>query len=322
MDYVDYTALFRDTLTALGFDVVLVPNAFDIPYNPVTGWPVKLPDVEFRENTLLVMHFQDFATVQNNQVIELERVTQHYGSRANQILVTHWNRDLRSQYSGPIHLIEFCNHNYALIHKLKQRKNEWESVIANPNRFGWQCLNGRMCHHRRRAVDVLQHWPNGLLSYGTEIPLPQWDYSTYRGTDNDENFVRLAHLYAQRAVNIVTETEYNTYPGIVSEKTILAMLACQIPIVIGYPGIVAHIRDMGLDTFDDVVDTSYDQLPNETRLEQALLSNKQLITGEKSIAPYWSRLVRQQQYVLNQLPIWYENQFVFQAQQLAKKLLP
>lgn len=319
--YIDYTDLFRKTLTDLGFDVVLVPNTFDIPYDPVVGWPVKLPTVEFKPNTLLVMHFQDFATIQNGKVLELERITQHYGEHAGQILVTHWNRDLASQYAGPIHLIEFCNHNYALIHKLKQQRHEWEHVVANQQRHGWLCLNGRLCHHRRRAVDVLQNWPNGLLSYGTEIPLPQWNYATYRGTDNDENFIRLAHLYSQRAVNIVTETEYNTYPGIISEKTILAMLACQIPIVIGYAGIVEHMRGMGLDTFDDVVDTTYDSLPNETRLEHALKSNRALITGAVDTAKLWDRLLSQQQYVLNQLPTWYETQFITQATALAQRLL-
>jgi hypothetical protein len=178
-----------------------------------------------------------------------------------------------------------------------------------------------MCYHRRRVVDVVQSWPNGSLSYGNEIPLTKWNYATYRGTDNDENFIRLAPLYAQHAVNIVTETEYNTYPGIITEKTVLAMLACQIPIVIGYPGIVAHIRDMGLDTFDDVVDNSYDLLPNDTRLEQALLRNKRLITGEIDVSVYWSRLKSQQNYVLRQLPIWYENNFCTQAQRLAHRLL-
>jgi hypothetical protein len=317
----DYTALYRNTLENLGFDVVLVPNAFDVPYNPESGWPVKLPRVEFKSNTLLVMHFQDFVTVQNNQVLELEILEQHYGSYSNQILVTHWNRDLKSVYSGPINLIEFCNHNYALINRLNQRKSEWVNVIDNIARLGWQCLNGRMCYHRRRVVDVVQSWPNGSLSYGNEIPLLKWNYATYRGTDNDENFIRLAPLYAQHAVNIVTETEYDTYPGIITEKTVLAMLACQIPIVIGYPGIVSHIRDMGLDTFDDVVDTSYDFLSNDTRLEQALLRNKKLITGKIDVSVYWSRLKSQQNYVLRQLPIWYENNFSSQAQRLAQRLL-
>jgi len=317
----DYSILFKETFEKLGFDVVGVWNAFDMPYNPESGWPLKLPKINFTPNTLLIMHFQDFVTVKNNRVVELDILQNYYGHNAGQILVTHWNRDLKSVYSGPINLIEFCNHNYALINRLATRKFEWVDIIENTDRSGWLCLNGRTCYHRRRVVDVVQSWPNGTLSFGNEIPLAEWNYATYRGTDNDENFIRLAPLYAQHAVNIVTETEYNTYPGIITEKTVLAMLACQIPIVIGYPGIVSHIRDMGLDTFDDVVDTSYDLLPNDTRLEQALLRNKKLITGEIDVSVYWSRLKSQQNYVLQQLPIWYKNNFGAQAQRLAQHLL-
>ena len=127
-----------------------------------------------------------------------------------------------------------------------------------PKTQAWQCLNGRMCTHRRRAVDILQHWPNGMLSYGNEIPLPEWAYSTYRGTENDDNFIRLADVYGSCAVNIVTETEYNTTPGIISEKTLMAFAAQQIPIVIGHSNAVQHCKELGFDMFDDLVDTSYD----------------------------------------------------------------
>jgi len=317
----DYCDLYIQTLKEQGFEPVLIPNAFDTPYDSVLGWPVKLPQVKFNKRTILVMHFQDFVTIRQGQILELAKLEKHYGANADKILVTHWNRDLAKLYHGPINLIEFSNHNYALMNRLAQQTKTWLPQVSSTARSGWMCLNGRICHHRMRVRDVLQSWPNGCLSFGTEISLPEWNYATYRGTDNDENFQRLAALYGRHAVNIVTETEYDTTPGIITEKTLLAMLAGQIPVVIGYAGIVEHLRDLGLDVFDDLVDVTYDSLPNSVRAEQALEKNKHVILGPINFAQYWPRLQKQQQRVLIELPAWYQQNFCRQVTELAQRLL-
>ena len=163
----------------------------------------------------------------------------------------------------------------------------------------------------------MKHWPNGILSYGDEILLDQWDYSSYRGTENDENFVRLAPLYARCAVNIVTETQYDDRPGVISEKTLQAMIARQIPIVIGHPGVVQSCQELGFDMFEDLVDTSYDWLPNNQRVEAALELNKNLILGNIDLAPYQQRLQLQQEFVLDLYPKWIRSNFVRLAQSCA-----
>jgi len=313
----DYSILFRQTFEELGFDVVLVPNTFDPPYNSVEGWPIKLPLVEFKSNTLLVMHFQDFVTFSNGRIVELDRVADYYGKYANQVVVTHWNHNLKNSYDGPVNLTEFSNHNYALMNLLRNEQQHWQHIITRPKTMAWQSLNGRMCPHRRRVADVLQSWPNGMLSYGSEIPLPEWSYITYRGTDNHDNFYRLANVYGVCAVNIVTETEYDIPLGIITEKTLLAMVAEQVPILIGYAGIVAHLRELGFDTFDDVVDNSFDNLPNNQRAEQALLRNQDLILGKINLTHLKTRLTAQRNFVLNTLPEWYASNFRKQAQLIA-----
>lgn len=302
----DYSILFSQTLTGLGFDLEAVYNCFDPVYDPQTGWPLKLPDIEFGSKTLLLLHFQDFFTNRHQRVLELDKVAQHYGQRANQVLVTYWNHGL--QYTGPVNVIEFSNHNYDTAIALAHRWSEWQHILTQP-RQGWQCLNGRMCHHRRRVVDVLQHWPNGVLSYGNEIALPEWAYATYRGTENDDNFIRLNKVYGSAAVNIVTETEYDTTPGIVSEKTLMAFAAEQIPVVIGHQGIVQHCRELGFDMFDDIVDTSYDQLPNDQRVEQALIRNRDLIMGNIDLTPYKERLAHNRVFLLDDFPTVMELRF-------------
>lgn len=316
----DYSVFFDQTLTKLGFDLQAVYNCYDMGYDYEAGWPLKLPEFNPKPNSLLLLHFQDFFTNKDGRVVELDRVAEHYGPHANQVLVTYWNHGLH--YNGPVNTIEFSNHNYDLAEALKRRWDEWKHIVDMPKTNAWQCLNGRVCFHRRRAVDVLQHWPNGVLSYGNEIPLSEWAYSTYRGTENDDNFIRLANMYGSCAVNIITETEYNTSPGIVSEKTLMAFAAQQIPIVLGHAGVVQHCKELGFDMFDDLVDTSYDVLPNESRLEQALLRNRDLIQGNVDLAPYQERLRRNREYLLDDFPTWMELRFKRDCERLARNLLP
>ncbi len=312
----EYTEFFQRTLSDLGLDVQGVWNAYDPPHSYEYGWPLKLPSVDFKSNTVLLMHFQDFVTFQNENIIELQKLEQHYGTNSNQILVTHMHHGLEHVYKGPVKLIEYSNHNCREMQRLQARWAECEKSLSQPKTLAWQCLNGRMCQHRRRAVDILQHWDHGWLSYGTEKPLPLWEYSTYRGTENDENFVRLLPVYSSAAVNIVTETQYDHRPGVVCEKTLFAMVAKQIPILIGYPGIVNDCRDMGFDMFEDVVDTSYDYLPNDQRVEQAILRNKDLIQGKIDISHLSQRLENQQRRALYDTEQQYRARFVERAQQL------
>jgi hypothetical protein len=106
-------------------------------------------------------------------------------------------------------------------------------------------------------------------------------------------------VYSTSAVNIVTETEYATAPGIISEKTLLAMAAEQIPILVGHQGIVQHCRELGFDMFSDLVDVSYDNMPNEVRAEQAVWLNQDLILGKIDLAPYQERLRAQREFLLD-----------------------
>ena len=90
--------------------------------------------------------------------------------------------------------------------------------------------------------------------------------------------------------------------------------------MIGSQGLVASIRAHGFDMFDDVVDTSYDSLPNETRLTQALALNQDLIQGRIDLSPYQQRLRDQREFVLDDYINLMELRFVRDCEQLANKL--
>lgn len=317
----NYGHYFNVYLSSLGFEHRTKYNGFGMPYQAATGWPLNLFEIEFGPHTLGVIHFQDFVTVRNGLCLELAAVEKFYGCNSNRILVTHWTSDLHTIYHGPVNLIKFSNHNWDMAEVLDLSKNQWLDSVSVPKTQAWQCLNGRMCLHRRRAVDILQNWSNGWLSYGTDIALPRHDYSHYRGCENIDNFLSLLYVYGSAAVNVITETEYDPPVGIVTEKTLMAFAAGQIPVVIGHAGIVQHCRTMGFDMFDDLVDTSYDNLPNDQRVEQAILLNKDLIQGRIDLQPYQQRLAANRQWLLGGFRSLIQNQFETQARLLAQRLL-
>ena len=314
---------FNQTLGPLGFDVTHNRyHAYKGAYNPSRGWDLHLDVIHFTPKTLAVAHFPDFVTITNNRVLELEKVEQFYGNNANQVLVTYWTSDLDRIYQGPLNLIKFSNHNYDMANELARTHSEWKYIHSVPKTHAWQCLNGRVCQHRRNVAYRLQTLNNGWLSLGTEIPLEKHDYSCYFGCENLANFLSLLYVYQSAPVNIVTETEYEPPTGIVTEKTLMAIAAQQIPIVIGHRGIVDQCRRMGFDMFDDVVDTSYDDLPNEQRWSAALDRNWHLLQQPLDLEPYRQRLERNMIKLLWQLPVSMETAFAAQAQALADRLLP
>jgi hypothetical protein len=83
--------------------------------------------------------------------------------------------------------------------------------------------------------------------------------------------------------------------------------------VIGHQGIVNHCRELGFDMFEDVVDNSHDQLPNDVRAEQALERNQDLIMGRVDLQPYQQRLQQQRTFLLEKFPVIMQEKFIDQC---------
>lgn len=295
--------LIQDKMQAKGLDAVYRWNTLQPPYHS-QGWPLALPEVQWTDSTRLVLHFQDRITASPQGCSELQAIEQHYKNRANQVVVIFYSHGLDQIYKGPVQLVEFSTHNWLTVTDLLRIKDQWWGSFNQAKSKHWQCLNGRICDHRTRAAAMLISWLNGTLSLGTKIALAEWHYGTYRGTENYENFVRLLPVYQCSAVNIVTETDYESRPGVICEKTLYAFVAKQVPIIIGHPGAVQDCRDMGFDMLDDLVDNSYDWLPNHQRVEAALTLNRDLILGKIDLAPWHPRLQANQGYVIDGFLKW------------------
>lgn len=122
---------------------------------------------------------------------------------------------------------------------------------------------------------------------------PVDDYEIYSDTfgenDNASNFnLRLRPKYENSFVEIVSESTFCA-PGFnITEKTSNAFFACNFPIILGGAGIVQHLRDLGLDMFDDIVDHGYDQISNPLdRIVAAIDKNSRLLTDIDYVKDTW-----------------------------------
>ncbi len=304
-----------------GFNVYQKLNALTPPYDG-NCWPITFPeDIKWNDDTVVIIHLQDFVTIKNNACPELEKIEQHYGERANRVIVVHWTLGLQNVYNGPLNLIYFPTHSYDLLLNLKKNQNEWlPNLSTNPTK-NWQCLNGTKRRHRELIAYYMQKsFSNGVLSLGEDIPLPEWSFSTYFGCENELNWMRLLPIYNKCKLNIVTETQYYETPGIITEKTIMALLGLQVPVVIGYKGIVTDCINHGFDMFTDIVNVSYEFYDDRERWKAAIDLNEDIINGNYDWNLIINRLKTNQDYVLNQWPDILVEQFNNNARDIALRL--
>jgi hypothetical protein len=300
-----YNELLIEPWQQLGYDVVYQPSCLVPPYDEQC-WNIRFPEVQWTDRTLIIMHCQDFLTVRDQGCAEIDQIEKHFGEHSNRVIIVHWDLGLDHCYPGPCHLVHFPTHSYEIINRLKIEPywSIWQGFRDQSRDRTWQCLNGTERAHRRCVYSWLRDFPGGVVNLGRTAPLPENDYRGSYVWDehawdlNERNFILLSWLYFRTRINIVTETIYSGDVGIISEKTLYAFLAGQIPIVIGHRGIVAQCRGLGFDMFDDIVDTSYDTLPDHERWQAALELNKHLLIHPPDMESLTTRMASQTQWVL------------------------
>jgi hypothetical protein len=251
------------------------------------------------------MHCQDFVSIDMAQqrCPELQNIEQHFGDKANRVIVIHWNIDLQSVYNGPLNLVYFPTHSYELLQLINDQADEWKQNYTDnaPRPIRFQCLNGVPRSHRRLVVNwLLKNNLDGVISFGKQRPLKDYEYTKFViGFSNQGNWMAMQPFYTQCDVNIVTETQYYECPGIITEKTLMAVLGMQVPILIGYKGMVKHFEDLGFDAFRDVVNTEYDSLPDEIRWKTALESNIDILKNPVPRKDLESRLIANREHALS-----------------------
>lgn len=96
--------------------------------------------------------------------------------------------------------------------------------------------------------EILTWWNKYSQSLDISIAQPPW----YHGHNIDGTLIAFTDAY----LNIVTET--TVIPRIfVTEKTWKAIATGQFFIIVGNPGTIQHLRKLGIDTYDDIINHDY-----------------------------------------------------------------
>ena len=276
-------------------------------------WDLSLPTVSGVDG--IVLHAQDNLNVTPNGIVpEIVLIEDFYSdSNIGEIILVHWNHNLKNIYKGDIKLIEFPTHSFDFVQNLSNSVDEWISVNQKSNSINFVCLNGRPRNHRVMAYDYLKSL--GIVSY---VSMGGDDISTYGEYtfDNVHNFINLMQLYQSSPVNIVTETLYYESNGILTEKLLQAFTALQLPILIAHKGAVADARRYGFDMFDDIVDNSYDMCDNDIRWKKAIDDNLHILNNEFNYHELLPRLQRNQEYLLNEYPQFLVDSFLSQVKSI------
>jgi hypothetical protein len=104
----------------------------------------------------------------------------------------------------------------------------------------------------RVCSSLSEHIDKECRSIDNRVPLPPID-NTIEFSQTDVNF------YLDSYVGIVMDTFFDN--GVfLSEKVFNAMNYQQLFFYIGYQGSLKYLRSIGYNTFDDIVDTSYDSI--------------------------------------------------------------
>jgi len=127
--------------------------------------------------------------------------------------------------------------------------------LLNDGSVNYKCLYtdipGPWIQHRIESIWAA-HIDQECHSISNQIPLPALD-NTVEFTQTNVNF------YLDSYVGIITDTYFNT--GVFfSEKVFNAMNYQQLFFYIGHQGSLKYLKSQGYEIFDNVIDTSYDDI--------------------------------------------------------------
>ena len=280
----------QQILNQFGFVYEFIPSALCMPKER-NSWTLNLPDIPATRwrnpNFRLIIHAQDFCHWYKDELcVELHAIENYYPEEyQKQIIFLHWDHNLADYHRGGsenfhVQCVEFPSHSWELVEQLQLRYKDWKSVHRKAKKsYNYLCLNGYPRKHRKEVYNILKNQPKGFLTHNIYQPYQKAPYSNY-DFDNVSNFIKLKSLYQQSQSSIVTESIYADSPGIITEKTLLAIAAKHPFMCLGHKNIHKNIEERGFENFDEVFDLDFDIIEQEFRIQAALEINMPVITAD------------------------------------------
>jgi hypothetical protein len=266
-----------------------------------TDWILDFPN---EVNTdVVVMHAQDYMHINkdgsSNEISLIEEFQQTHDIKT--LVLVHWNHNLKSVNNTSINLVEFPSHSHDLVQDLIRSKDTWFDSVSNKTQsINYMCLNGIMKPHRENTYEYLKTLDIPAVVTAWQEP-NEYDFPTYDdyNYNNVDNYISLIDTYRSTPVNIITESLYTEPVGIITEKTLFAFASLQLPILVAHKGAVKDAESYGFDMFTDIIDCSYDDLPNDIRWKSAIDLNMHILNGKFNYDDLLPRLKKNQEYLIN-----------------------
>jgi hypothetical protein len=143
-----------------------------------------------------------------------------------------------------------------------------------------------------RHSELTQVLANGYQKINQNQQLITDNYEIYNTNiifDNVANFNnKLRNRYQHSFVEVVSESSFESPSFMITEKFLNSVYGCNFPILLSGVGAVEHLRQVGFDLFDDIVDHSYDTIANPIdRVVAAIETNRQLLTDLDYVKQKW-----------------------------------
>jgi hypothetical protein len=105
-------------------------------------------------------------------------------------------------------------------------------------------------------------WETTGLDEPSEIHNVTWTVERlpYYGKNISLSQIMPIQIYNQTAYSLVCETEFDNDFVFITEKTVKPLLARRLFVLLGNRYALRFLRDLGLQTFDSIIDESYDQI--------------------------------------------------------------
>ena len=117
---------------------------------------------------------------------------------------------------------------------------------------------------RKEITDDYEYWVQETRGLKVVNPVT-WtvDKVEYYGNEMSLSQIIPIELYNRTAYTVVAETNWASYYTFFTEKTVKPIIGRRLFVMVGGKGYLQTLRDMGFQTFDGIIDESYDDMDDD-----------------------------------------------------------
>jgi hypothetical protein len=279
-------------------------------------------DQEIKEPNVHIVPWGGDYVNQRSKYLRLEPVfDKNFDSEKTFICL---NRNIREHRIVNLSYLFGCGYNqHGVISYLgKSLQDPNFEPIEFLDRISWEFDD----RHTQSRELILEGY-KALLADTNFVPDKYEIYKEYGSGINDNfgNFnTQLRPMYRNSFVEIISESSFTAPSYMLTEKTAHSFFGCNFPILLSGRGAVSHLRDIGFDMFDDVVNHKYDNIANPfDRIFAAIDGNRHLLTDSDYVKQTWLKCKHRFE---NNIKIyatmfdWYENRVRQQLTKILEKI--